>query len=91
MGGSATNDGGAGMLQALGLGLLDTEGQQIPADGAGLAKLDRIDLTSLDSSLADIRFDVACDVDNPLIGDNGVVHQPFSALKKAQHQKWLNY
>ena len=71
LGGSATNDGGAGMLQALGLGLLDAEGQQIPSGGAGLAKLDHIDLTSLDSRFADIRFDVACDVDNPLIGDNG--------------------
>jgi len=71
LGGSATNDGGAGMLQALGLGLLDAEGQQIPAGGAGLEKLDRIDLTTLDSRLANVRFDVACDVDNPLIGDNG--------------------
>ena len=71
LGGSATNDGGDGMLQALGLGLLDVEGQQIPSGGVGLAKLDRIDLTSLDSRLAGIRFDVACDVDNPLIGDNG--------------------
>jgi glycerate kinase len=71
LGGSATNDCGAGMLQALGLGLLDAQGQQIPSGGAGLAKLDHIDLTSLDSRLADVRFDVACDVDNPLIGDNG--------------------
>ena len=71
LGGSATNDGGAGMLQALGLGLLDAKGQQIPPGGAGLAKLDHIDLTSLDSRLAEVRFDVACDVDNPLIGDNG--------------------
>ena len=71
LGGSATNDGGAGMLQALGLGLLDAEGQQIPSGGAGLAKLNSIDITSLDSRLSDIRFDVACDVDNPLIGDNG--------------------
>jgi glycerate kinase len=71
LGGSATNDGGAGMLQALGIGLLDVEGQQIPSGGAGLAKLNSIDLTSLDSRLSNIRFDVACDVDNPLIGDNG--------------------
>jgi glycerate kinase len=71
LGGSATNDGGAGMLQALGLGLLDVDGQQIPSGGAGLAKLDRIDLTTLDSRLANVRFDVACDVDNPLIGENG--------------------
>ena len=71
LGGSATNDGGAGMLQALGLGLLDSKGKPIPSGGAGLAKLDRIDLTSLDSRIAEVRFDVACDVDNPLIGDNG--------------------
>ena len=71
LGGSATNDGGAGMLQALGVGLLDASGEQIPSGGAGLAKLDQIDLSNLDPRLAGVRFDVACDVDNPLIGDNG--------------------
>lgn len=71
LGGSATNDGGAGMLQALGVGLLDASGEQIPSGGAGLAKLDRIDLSNIDPRLANVRFDVACDVDNPLIGDNG--------------------
>lgn len=71
LGGSATNDGGAGMLQALGVGLLDTSGEQIPSGGAGLAKLDRIDLSNVDPRLADVRFDVACDVDNQLTGDNG--------------------
>ena len=71
LGGSATNDGGAGMLQALGVGLLDASGEQIPSGGIGLAKLATIDLSNLDARLADVRFDVACDVDNPLIGDNG--------------------
>ena len=71
LGGSATNDGGAGMLQALGVGLLDASGQQIPPGGGGLAALDRIDLSKMDPRLAEVKFDVACDVDNPLIGDNG--------------------
>jgi len=71
LGGSATNDGGAGMLQALGVGLLDSSGEQIPAGGAGLGKLDRIDLSNTDPRLTEVRFDVACDVNNPLIGDNG--------------------
>ncbi|MGB1311902.1 MAG: glycerate kinase [Leucothrix sp.] len=71
LGGSATNDGGAGMLQALGLGLLDAAGEPIPSGGGGLAKLARIDLDSLDPRLVDVRFDVACDVNNPLVGDNG--------------------
>lgn len=71
IGGSATNDGGAGMLQALGARLLDAEGRDLPPGGAALARLARIDLSQLDARLAEARIDVACDVDNPLTGPKG--------------------
>ncbi|MDF0606808.1 glycerate kinase [Neisseriaceae bacterium TC5R-5] len=71
IGGSATNDGGAGMLQALGIGLLDEAGESLGPGGAELARLARIDLSGLDSRLSHCRFDVACDVSNPLLGPQG--------------------
>lgn len=74
LGGSATNDGGAGIVQALGGLLLDDYGQELGRGGAALAELASIDLTGLDSRCADIELIVACDVDNPLCGDNGASH-----------------
>lgn len=71
LGGSATNDGGAGMLQALGVQLLDSEGNQLPGGGGGLGQLHSIDTSLLDPRLSEVHFDVACDVDNPLIGPQG--------------------
>jgi glycerate kinase len=71
IGGSATVDGGAGMLQALGAGLLDAEGRQIAPGGGGLAALETVDLTTLDPRLRTVSFEVACDVDNPLTGPHG--------------------
>jgi glycerate kinase len=71
VGGSATNDGGAGMLQALGVRLLDNEGVEIGPGGAALARLARIDLAGLDPRIADSAFDIACDVSNPLTGLRG--------------------
>lgn len=71
IGGSATTDGGAGMLQALGLRLLDAHGADVPPGGGGLAALDRIDPSGLDPRLARIEFVVASDVDNPLTGTTG--------------------
>lgn len=71
IGGSATNDGGAGMAQALGVRLLDEAGNDLPPGGAALARLARIDLTGLDSRLAEVEVVVACDVDNPLTGERG--------------------
>ncbi|WP_052282123.1 glycerate kinase [Kluyvera genomosp. 1] len=71
LGGSATNDGGAGMVQALGAKLLTAENQQIAYGGAGLATLAKIDVSGLDSRLAHCQIDVACDVTNPLTGDDG--------------------
>lgn len=71
IGGSATNDGGAGMVQALGAKLLTQDNQQIAAGGGALEQLARIDLSGLDNRLADCRIDVACDVTNPLTGPEG--------------------
>ncbi len=71
IGGSATNDGGAGMVQALGAKLLTAEQQQIAPGGASLSSLAQIDLSELDPRLADCQIDVACDVTNPLTGPQG--------------------
>ena len=71
IGGSATNDAGAGMAQALGVRLLDGEGRDLPFGGAALARLDRIDLSSLDHRAQGSQFLVACDVSNPLTGPEG--------------------
>lgn len=71
IGGSATNDGGAGMAQALGAQLLTADGQPIAPGGAGLSTLATIDISGLDPRLAQCRIDVACDVTNPLVGDEG--------------------
>ncbi|WP_392561022.1 glycerate kinase [Orbus sturtevantii] len=71
IGGSATNDGGAGMLQALGIKLLDKNGQQIGYGGQALADLNEIDITGMDPRLKNCDFEVACDVTNPLTGKNG--------------------
>jgi glycerate kinase len=71
IGGSATNDGGAGMAQALGARLLDAQGSELPAGGAALAHLARIDSTGLDPRLRDVAIQVASDVTNPLCGPEG--------------------
>ncbi|MDO6706473.1 glycerate kinase [Photobacterium sp. 1_MG-2023] len=71
IGGSATLDGGAGMLQALGIRLLDRQNQDIGLGGEALSDLARIDTTGLDPRLAQVCLEVACDVDNPLCGPNG--------------------
>lgn len=71
IGGSATNDGGAGMLQELGVQLLDQNGAQLDFGGENLAHLHRVNLNLLDPRLSQTRFQVACDVDNPLCGEKG--------------------
>jgi glycerate kinase len=71
IGGSATNDGGAGMVQALGAKLLTADRQQMAPGGGELQTLAQIDLSELDPRLAGCRIDVACDVTNPLIGPDG--------------------
>ncbi|WP_277978190.1 glycerate kinase [Pantoea endophytica] len=71
IGGSATNDGGSGMMQALGAQLLDEHGKQIAYGGGALPQLARIDIEQLDTRIKQCRFEVACDVSNPLTGEKG--------------------
>lgn len=71
IGGSATTDGGAGLLQALGARLLDRHGEDLEPGGAPLAVLERVDLRGLDPRLRQVEVVVACDVDNPLTGPTG--------------------
>lgn len=71
IGGSATNDGGSGMAQALGIRLLDRNGADIGFGGGALAHLTTIDRCHLDPRLASVKLEVACDVDNPLCGPTG--------------------
>ena len=71
IGGSATNDGGAGFAQALGYHLLDADGREIMPGGGDLGRLQRIDRDGVDPRLAQITLSVACDVDNPLCGCRG--------------------
>ena len=71
MGGSATNDGGAGMARALGVKFLDSQGWELPEGGAALSDLAEIDLSGIDSRIEETEIVVACDVDNPLCGPRG--------------------
>ncbi|QFH68409.1 glycerate kinase [Enterobacter sp. E76] len=71
LGGSATNDGGAGMVQALGAQLLDKQGEPLGFGGDALSQLARIDISQLDKRLAECRIEAACDVTNPLTGEEG--------------------
>lgn len=71
IGGSATNDGGAGMAKALGIKLLDSAGKVIEDGGGALAEIAAIDISTIDPRLASVRIEVACDVDNPLTGPRG--------------------
>ena len=74
VGGSATNDGGAGMAQALGTSLRDAEGRELAPGGAALAELAELDRSGMDPRLAECTVFVACDVDNPLCGPEGASH-----------------
>ncbi|WP_432522106.1 glycerate kinase [Kineococcus sp. SYSU DK006] len=71
VGGSASTDGGAGLLAALGARLLDAEGAPVPDGGAGLARLARVELDGLDPRARRARWTLAADVDNPLLGERG--------------------
>lgn len=71
IGGSATNDGGAGFIQALGGRLLDENGDDLSYGGGALAKLHTIDLSNLDERLKYVSVEVACDVNNPICGKEG--------------------
>jgi glycerate kinase len=85
LGGSVTNDGGAGMMQALGARLLDADDCSLPRGGAALARLHRIDLSFLDPRLSDSTFDIASDVTNPLLGPEGA-SAVFGPQKGASEQ-----
>lgn len=71
IGGSATVDGGMGMAQALGVRFLDADGQVLAANGGNLARVARIEMEECDPRLANCHIEVACDVDNPLVGARG--------------------
>ena len=71
LGGSATNDGGMGMLTALGVRFFDDSNQEIVGNGLGLTKIQKIDVSHLDARLTDCEIIIACDVDNPLCGEHG--------------------
>ncbi|TDO83366.1 glycerate kinase [Halanaerobium saccharolyticum] len=74
IGGSATNDAGVGMAQALGAEILDVEGNQVDFGGGSLDQIEEINLNNLDSRLNDVEILVACDVDNPLYGEDGAAY-----------------
>ncbi|MEC1177502.1 glycerate kinase [Metasolibacillus meyeri] len=71
IGGSATNDGGVGMLRALGLRLLDETGVEVEQTIDGLHHIHRLDFTNWDEKIQHAHFSIACDVDSPLIGEKG--------------------
>lgn len=71
IGGSASSDGGTGMAAALGMRFLDRDNRALRGSGATLAQIDRIDSSALDPRLAGVHIEVACDVDNPLLGESG--------------------
>ena len=71
IGGSATNDAGAGMAQALGAKLLDSNGNELPFGGESLSKLKSIDVDGIDTRIKESNFAIACDVNNPLTGPEG--------------------
>ena len=73
LGGSATNDGGAGMVQALGVRFLDAASavMETPLTGDMLSGIAAIDTSGADPRLRAVRFEAACDVDNPLCGERG--------------------
>lgn len=94
IGGSATNDGGIGMLQALGYGFLDKEGKQVPFGARGLEVLEEITDTYVLPELAECEFRVACDVTNILCGEEGcsAVFGPQKGATPSmimQMDKWL--
>ena len=96
IGGSATNDGGIGMLQALGYGMLDKDGKQVPFGAKGLKELETITDTDVIPELKECSFRIACDVTNTLCGEFGC-SAVFGPQKGAdptmilQMDKWLSY
>ncbi len=95
IGGSATNDGGIGMLQALGFGILDKNGNGVPFGAKGIKEVDSITTDNVISGLSECSFSIACDVNNPLCGDNGcsAVYGPQKGADEkmiADMDNWLS-
>ena len=95
IGGSATNDGGVGMLQALGFGMLDKSGTPVAFGAKGLQNLSAIDTCHVMPELKDCSFRIACDVTNPLCGENGcsAIYGPQKGATPSmicQMDAWLN-
>lgn len=84
LGGTATNDAGAGLAQALSVRLLDKHGQELPKGGGALKDLCSIDASHINPLVKEARFIVGCDVNNPLLGPNGASHI-FSPQKGASN------
>ena len=84
IGGSATNDGGVGMLQALGFEFYDKEGNHVPFGARGLGKIVGINDENVNSEVFECAFNIACDVTNPLLGENGcsVIYGPQKGAKE---------
>ena len=95
IGGSATNDGGIGMLQALGFGILDENGKQVAMGGAGLEKIASVTTENALPALKNCTFRIACDVTNPLCGEFGcsAIYGPQKGATPEMIEKmdeWLN-
>ncbi len=88
VGGSASTDGGTGILCALGAKLLDKNKAQLSPCGANLESIDNIDLSSINAEFFKCRFTIACDVDNPLSGPNGAAYI-FAPQKGASKEQVL--
>ena len=84
LGGSASNDGGVGMTQALGVRFLDSNGGELPLGGAALSRLARIDMSGLRMGMMEVKITAATDVTNPLCGDKG---QPCMVLRRGHPRK----
>jgi len=86
IGGSATTDGATGLASALGMRFLDENGEALPGNGASLERIRRIDRSGVDERLAGVTLEVACDVDNPLLGGNGAarVYAPQKGASRDQ-------
>ncbi len=85
IGGSATNDGGMGCMRALGVKFLDAKGIELAGVGGDLARVEKIDISSIDKRIYECRFTVMCDVTNPLCGENGAAYT-FAKQKGADRK-----
>ncbi|MDP0596838.1 MAG: glycerate kinase [SAR86 cluster bacterium] len=88
LGGSATNDGGMGFLKAIGVQFLDSFGKELTGGVESLNTLSDINITSIDSRLKGVSFEIACDVDNPLIGPQGA--SVIFGSQKGADEKMIN-